>query len=192
MNFDAESTKDDMVPAWCSANVFKPCELREQHAKRIDDFILPPSKMPSENHILNVLRENGTSRTQDERIAAAENAVAICVENIRRYEAMIEEARKALKEERARSLYDRTHHVSEVSKLPSDTRYWALEQTSMTYDSGYGEHGRPDMCTSQFMNVVCFDDEEALQDWVLKAVEQRKTYRIFRAEPVKAVFSIVK
>lgn len=101
-----------------------------------------------------------------------------------------------LKQERARSLYDRTHSAVEISKLPKDTRYWALEQTSMTYDSGYGDHGRQDMCTQNILNVIWFEDEEALEAWVIKATEERKSYRIFRAEPVKtevkAVFSVVK
>lgn len=101
-----------------------------------------------------------------------------------------------LKQEKSRRTYANTHSVSEVSKLPSDVRYWALEQSSMTYDSGYGERGQSDMTTSQLLNVIWFEDDEALEEWVIKAVEQRKTYRIFRVEPVKtevkAVFSVVK
>lgn len=98
--------------------------------------------------------------------------------------------------QKLRSLYDRTHPVAEISKLPADVRYFAIEQTSMTYDSGYGHNGQPDMCTSKFLSLVWFEDEEALEAWVLKAVEDRKSYRIVRIEPVKtevkAVFSIQK
>lgn len=95
-----------------------------------------------------------------------------------------------------RRVYDHTHSVSEVSKLPPDVRYFAIEQSSMTYDSGYGHNGQADMCTSQLLNLIWFDDDEALEAWVLAAVEQRKSYRIVRIEPVKtevkAVFSIQK
>jgi hypothetical protein len=93
-------------------------------------------------------------------------------------------------------VYNNTHSVSEVSKLPSTTKYFAIVQDSMTYDSGYGDHGQPDMCTSQLLNLVWFEDDEALEAWVLKAVEERKRYSIVRVEPVKtevkAVFSVVK
>jgi hypothetical protein len=96
----------------------------------------------------------------------------------------------------ARKIWDETHSVSEISKLPSDVRYWGLAQESMTYDSGYGERGQPDMSTTQYLSITYFDTDEALEAWVLKAVENRKTYKIFRAEPVntqvKAVFSIQK
>jgi hypothetical protein len=93
-------------------------------------------------------------------------------------------------------VYNNTHTVSEVSKLPATTKYFAIVQDSMTYDSGYGERGERDMCTSQILNLVWFEDDEALEAWVLKAVEERKSYRIARVEPVKtevkAVFSIQK
>jgi len=101
-----------------------------------------------------------------------------------------------LKQEKSRRVYSHTHSVSEVSKLPPDVRYFAFEQSSSTYDSGYGRNGQSDMCTSQEIRLTWFEDDEALEAWVLSAVEQRKSYRIVRVEPVKtevkAVFSIQK
>jgi hypothetical protein len=98
--------------------------------------------------------------------------------------------------EKQRRVFLYTHNVSEVSKLPTTTKYFAIVQDSMTYDSGYGERGQPDMSTIQLLNLTWFEDDEALEAWVLKAVEERKSYRIVRVEPVKtevkAVFSIQK
>ncbi len=99
-------------------------------------------------------------------------------------------------QQRRTRLYKETHRVSELSKLPTDIRYWGISQDSMTYDSGYGDNGRPDMCTSQYLTIAWFESDEALEAWVLERVERRESYKIFRAEPVntqvKAVFSIVK
>lgn len=99
-----------------------------------------------------------------------------------------------LAQERTSRIYKNTHNVSEVSKLPKDVRFWAVSQESMRYDSGYGDRGATDMCEMKYLVITWFEDEEALEAWVLKAVEERKTYQIFRAEPVntevKAVFSI--
>ena len=104
-------------------------------------------------------------------------------------------ARKA-RAEAHRKIYDATHHISEISALPTDARYFALYQESITYDDGYGERGESSVSTRKYIGVVYFDTDEALEAWVLQAVEQRKTYRIIRAEPVKtevkAVFSIAK
>lgn len=86
-----------------------------------------------------------------------------------------------------------THSINNISTLPTDIRYWALMQESMRYGSGYAERGEYDS-TMEYLSVTWFDDEEALEAWVLRAVEDKKTYKVFRAEPVstevKAVFSI--
>jgi hypothetical protein len=86
-----------------------------------------------------------------------------------------------------------THTATSIKTLPSDIRYWALTQESMRYDSGYGTERGYD-CTMEYLSVTWFDDEEALEAWVLRAVEDKKAYKVFRAEPVstevKAVFSI--
>jgi hypothetical protein len=105
-------------------------------------------------------------------------------------------AAEKVRVDKHRRVYSHTHPVSEISKLPSDVRYFAIVQDSMTYDSGYGDRGQPDMSTMQLLNLTWFEDDEALEAWVLKAVEDRKSYRIVRVEPVKtevkAVFSIQK
>jgi len=89
-----------------------------------------------------------------------------------------------------------THSVSDLSKLPSDARYWGIGTRSMTYDSGYGHDGRSDMQTDHLLTITWFGSDEALEAWVLKRVESRESYKVFRAEPVntqvKAVFSIQK
>lgn len=100
------------------------------------------------------------------------------------------------KAEKYRRDYDATHHASTIKQLPTTTKYWALEEHTRTYDSGYGHSGSPDMVTDTSLSVVYFDTDEALEAWVLSAVEQRKSYKVFRVEPVnievKAVFSIQK
>lgn len=89
-----------------------------------------------------------------------------------------------------------THSVSVLSELPSDARYWGIGTRSMTYDSGYGRDGRSDMQTERLLTITWFGSDEALEAWVLKRVEARESYKVFRAEPVntqvKAVFSTQK
>lgn len=93
-------------------------------------------------------------------------------------------------------IYKATHSVSELSKLPTDVRYWGIGTRSMTYDSGYGRNGQPDMTTDHLLTITWFETDEALEAWVLQRVEARDSYKVFRAEPVqtevKAVFSIKK
>ena len=98
-----------------------------------------------------------------------------------------------LEQQRRRAIYDQTHHVSSIDKLPADVRYWGIKNESYRYDTGYGERGQPDYSTAEYLSVTWFETEEALEAWVLERVEAREKYRIFRAHPiqteVKAVFS---
>lgn len=109
-----------------------------------------------------------------------------------------EDAAKPVENEgqRRTRLYNQTHHVSDLSKLPSDIRYWGISSRTFTYDSGYGRNGQADMCTDHLLSITWFESDEALEAWVLQKVESRESYKIYRAEPVntqvKAVFSIVK
>ena len=103
-----------------------------------------------------------------------------------------------LEQQRRRTIGDATHHLSaqDLKDFPTTVKYWGLKTESMTYDSGYGKHGQPDMSTSHHWSIAVFDTDEALEAWVLERVERRETYRIIRADPVKtevkAVFSIAK
>lgn len=98
--------------------------------------------------------------------------------------------------QRRSRLYKETHTVSELSKLPTDVRYWGIGTRTMTYDSGYGRNGQPDMTTDHILTITWFESDEALEAWVLQQAERRESYKVFRAEPVntqvKAVFQIVK
>jgi len=103
-----------------------------------------------------------------------------------------------LEQQRRRRIYDEQKSLSayDLKDFPTTTKYWGLKTESHTYDSGYGERGQPDMTTSHNWSITVFESDEAMEDWVLKCVERRDTYRIIRAEPVKtevkAVFSVVK
>lgn len=108
------------------------------------------------------------------------------------------EATKELERQRLQRIRAATHSLSatELKDFPTEVKYWGLKTESHSYDSGYGRDGRIDMTTSHDWAIVVFDNEEALEAWVLERVERRDTYRIIRAEPVKtevkAVFSVVK
>ena len=103
-----------------------------------------------------------------------------------------------LEQQRRRAISDASQCLSaeDLKNFPTEAKYWGLKTESMTYDSGYGKYGQPDMSTSHHWSIVVFDTDEALEAWVLKCVERRETYRVIRAEPVKtevkAVFSIAK
>lgn len=98
-----------------------------------------------------------------------------------------------LEQQRRRAIYDQTHHVSSIDKLPADVQYWGIVDRTITYDSGYGDRGQPDMTTDTYLSITYFDTEKALEAWVLQKVESRTRYKIFRAHPiqteVKTVFS---
>lgn len=103
-----------------------------------------------------------------------------------------------LEQQRRRRVYDNQKPLSasDLKDFPTEAKFWGLKTQSMTYDSGYGRNGHPDMTTSNYWSITVFADEEALEAWVLNCVERRETYRIIRAEPVKtevkAVFSVLK
>ena len=103
-----------------------------------------------------------------------------------------------LEQQRLRTINDSTHQLSaqDFKDFPTEAKYWGLKAESMTYDSGYGRNGQSDMSTSYHWSIVFFDNDEALEAWVLNCEKHRLTYKIIRAEPVKtevkAVFSIAK
>ena len=105
---------------------------------------------------------------------------------------------KELEQQRLQRIRAATRSLSatELKDFPTEAKYWGLKTESHSYDSGYGHNGQRDMTTSHDWAIVVFDNEEALEAWVLQRVERRDTYRIIRAEPVKtevkAVFSVVK
>ena len=113
-----------------------------------------------------------------------------------RFEPVKQKTDAELQREREQRSYRETHSLGEISKLPQEARYWGMTTETMTYDSGYGDHGKPDMTTSTYWQIVWFETDTALEDWVLKQVKDNKPYQVIRAEPVsttvKAVFSIVK
>lgn len=103
-----------------------------------------------------------------------------------------------LEQQRRSRIYKNQKHLSasDFKNFPTETKFWGLKTETHTYDSGYGDRGQPDMTTSSNWTITVFEDEEALEAWVLDCVEHRYTYKIIRAEPVKtevkAVFSVVK
>lgn len=102
---------------------------------------------------------------------------------------------RALQREVELRIANHTHRCSMLSSLPTSAKYWAVVQGSFVATS----HQRNEYdheTTVSTLEIVWFDDEEALQAWVLDALKSNRQHRIFRAEPVKTevktVFSIQK
>lgn len=87
-----------------------------------------------------------------------------------------------------------TFHFSTLDKMPKEAMYVAFTQESIRYDSGYGDHGSPDMCTTNYVSMVGFGTEEALEAFVLTQADRKNSYKVFYLKPVetevKAIFSI--
>lgn len=80
-------------------------------------------------------------------------------------------------------------YVSELKKLPSGEHLAVLVEKQFIGDDGYG--GR----TSELvMEYIAFENEQALERWVVAATASRTTFRIIRTKPVsytvRAVFSL--
>lgn len=97
---------------------------------------------------------------------------------------------RALQREVELRIANHTHRCSMLSSLPTTTKYWAVVQESVIQDD-YGP-----AIPVPTLGFVWFDDEEALQAWVLDALKSNRQHRIFRAEPVKTevktVFTVQK
>lgn len=88
-----------------------------------------------------------------------------------------------------------THNVSTIDNLPPQACYAAVFNESYSYDTGYGDSGRPDIKTAKYIGLIAFDTDEALEYWVLENVG-KKSFKIVHLKPVKTevkmVFSLEK
>lgn len=79
------------------------------------------------------------------------------------------------------------HYAQSLSALPAETKFWAIYEDSITYDSGYGDRGGRDMVTEQLTRIVWFDTKADLEEWVLeqsKTEYSKKKFKLFKSEPV--------
>jgi hypothetical protein len=104
-------------------------------------------------------------------------------------------------------IYDDTIHLSvdtqlgysstkQKERFPTEPRMAVIYNRQYSYDSGYGHNGAADNCTGTSTEIEYFLTDEALEDWVIKATKDRKTFRVVQITPVetevKAVFSVKK
>lgn len=89
----------------------------------------------------------------------------------------------------AKSIYDKTHHVSTLERMPKTAHYAALVQKTRSYMDQWSDMngGKPFQTSEQFIEYVAFDDEEALNDWILDQNKQHTAYPylVFRVVPVE-------
>lgn len=71
---------------------------------------------------------------------------------------------------------------SDISSLPSTTKFVAMVNESMAYDDGYKSIG-----TKHYLNVISFDNEEELKAWILssEASYSKKWFKVFELTPVR-------
>lgn len=87
-----------------------------------------------------------------------------------------------------KTTYEKTHYVLTLDKIPNATHFAALIQSSHTHMDQWSDmnNGQPFNVTDQVLEYVAFDDEEALNDFILKDQGyNRKKYRIFRVNPIE-------
>lgn len=80
-------------------------------------------------------------------------------------------------------MYRRQHQVHSITEIPQGTNVMVIEESNQTIDSGYGDHGRPDYITQTIQTLWYFDDEEAMLEWIAKAHDQKKKYRVISVTP---------
>ena len=79
------------------------------------------------------------------------------------------------------------HYANSLSALPAETKFWAIYEDSITYDSGYGDRGGRDTVTDQLTRIVWFDTKANLEEWVLEQTKteyNKKKFKLFKSEPV--------
>lgn len=91
-------------------------------------------------------------------------------------------------EERAtyKSNYDATHHVSNVSKIPKTPHYAVIVNESKSYPDSYSSSGS--YMTDSYTQYIYFDNEQALNAWVLDQSTKaygHKEFRVFYVNPVE-------
>lgn len=94
------------------------------------------------------------------------------------------EEERRLAVEKHRRIYNATHNIGDVAKVPDQAHFAVLCNTSFSYDDGYGEQGRPSMSTHHAMDYIVFDTEEALNDWILQN-HTKKTYKVISVKAVE-------
>jgi hypothetical protein len=89
-----------------------------------------------------------------------------------------------LKWEYERAMYDKTHNISTLDKLPQKAHFAVLIQDSHT-SPGY-DRGDPPY-SSPALSYCWFETEEALNAWILKQTELigKKPYRVIYVRPVE-------
>ena len=80
-------------------------------------------------------------------------------------------------------LHNESHTASSVSQIPATEHYAVLVDAYMSYDDGYGDHGRPSMSTLNYTNYRFFDSEEALSAWIIEH-NKDKNFKVFKVKPV--------
>lgn len=89
-----------------------------------------------------------------------------------------------------KSNYDKTHCISSLDKIPKDAHYVVLIQSSASYPDPY-ENTNPrgdQYITHQYLEYVWFEDQEALDAWIMedaKTMYLKKKYRVLKVTPVE-------
>lgn len=94
---------------------------------------------------------------------------------------------EAEREEYSR-MYDQTHYISSVDKIPTTAHFVVLLNESRSYPSSYGEKYGNDTCA--YMQYIAFDNEEALKYWITREMKEsysHKTFKVFHVKPVSVV-----
>jgi len=82
---------------------------------------------------------------------------------------------------------------SEIKDLPEGEHFQILVNESMTYDDGYGEHGRSSMSTMHYLKIIVCQNEEQVTKWIREndaSSYSTKTYRVQHVKPVRVVTQI--
>jgi hypothetical protein len=89
-----------------------------------------------------------------------------------------------LSSEQKAKLYRESHSVTEAGNIPKVEHFAVLVNDYVSYDDGYGDHGRPSMSTKNFMNYRYFDNEDALASWIIEN-DGKTNFTVLKVRPVK-------
>lgn len=80
-----------------------------------------------------------------------------------------------------KTVFERTHYISNVANIPASVHFAVVQESQIHHDDGYGGS-----TYTSTLTYICFDDEEALNAWILKEKESmsyKKPYKVLHVNP---------
>lgn len=83
--------------------------------------------------------------------------------------------------------YHKTHHISSLENFPTTAHYAVLIASSFSHLDQWSDMngGQPFQSSTNVLKYVWFEDEEALNAWLLDKHNQDQAHKVIRVNPVE-------